>query len=175
MSAIDDALRANESYAAGFSGGELPSPPAKRLAVVACMDARIDPIRALGLKPGDAHVIRNAGGIVTEDTLRSLILSHHLLGTREFLIINHTDCGMVTFRDRELRERLERETRAKPEAPSAFLAFDDLDENVRAQIRAAQSHPWIPRSVIVRGFVFDVRTGKLREVSAEPAARRTAG
>lgn len=173
MGAIDDVLKANQAYAAGFNTRNLPIPPAKKLAVVACMDARIDPIRLLGLNLGDAHVIRNAGGIVTEDALRSLIISHHLLGTQEFIIINHTDCGMVTFQDEELRERLEKQTGEKPEVPTAFLAFPDLDENVRAQIRNVRSHPWIPKGIAVRGFVYDVHTGNLREV--RESAVRTAG
>ena len=174
MGAIDEVLAANQAYAAGFRAGGLPMPPGRKLAVVACMDARLDVAQVLGLKPGDAHVIRNAGGIVTEDALRSLIISHHLLGTEEFLIINHTDCGMLTFRDGELRERLVKETGASPAVPAAFYAFPDLDENVRAQIRNIRSHPWIPQGIPVRGFVYDVHTGKLREVS-ESAARRTAG
>ena len=120
----------------------------------------------LGLKTGDAHIIRNAGGIVTEDALRSLIISHHLLNTEEFIIINHTDCGMLTFRDEELRDRLQRQSGTATVAPGHFYAFADVAENVRQQIQKVKSHPWIPGKIPVRGFVFDVKTGRLREVSA---------
>src|SRR5574340_958599 len=164
MSAIAEVLAANESYAQDFNLGHLPMPPARKLAVVACMDARLSVEQMLGLETGDAHVIRNAGGIVTEDALRSLLISHYLLGTEEFLIINHSDCGMLTFKDEELRERLEKETGRAAVAPVHFHAFANLEENVRRQISRVRSHPWIPRHVPVRGFVYDVRTGRLREV-----------
>ncbi len=167
MGAIEEVLAANETYARSFTLGHLPMPPARKLAVVACMDARLTVEQALGLKTGDAHVIRNAGGIVTEDALRSLVISHHLLGTREFLIINHTDCGMLTFRDEELQTRLERETRAAAVAPARFFAFSNPEENVRRQIQKIRSHPWIPNTIPVRGFVYDVKTGRLKEVSAQ--------
>lgn len=165
MSVIDELLKSNQEYVRNFTSGQLPIPPARKLAVVACMDARLVPSQILGLKTGDAHVIRNAGGIVTEDALRSLIISHHLLGTQEFVIINHTDCGMFTFKDEDLRSRLQRETGAAAVAPSRFYAFSDLEDNVREQIQKVRSHPWIPKSIVVRGFVYDVKTGKLNEVS----------
>ena len=140
-------------------------PPAKKLAVLACMDARLDVELILGLKPGDAHIVRNAGGIATEDALRSLIISHHLLGTQEFMVINHTDCGMLTFKDHELTERLKRETGGVGVVPSAFHSFTNLDQNVKEQVMKLRAHPWIPRQIPIRGFVYDVKTGKLREVA----------
>jgi carbonic anhydrase len=169
MSIIDDALRANQDYAQSFHLGNLPMPPSRKLAVVACMDARLTIEPMLGLKTGEAHIIRNAGGLITEDALRSLVISHQLLGTREFMIVNHTDCGMLTFHDEELRERLIRETGGVPVAPSSFGAFDNVEENVRRQILKLRVHPWIPREIPVRGFVYDVRSGKLSEVVAERA------
>jgi len=169
MSQIDETLKANEDYARRFAGGNTSLPPARKLAVVACMDARIQVSQILGLKTGDAHIIRNAGGIVTEDALRSLILSHHLLGTQEFMIINHTGCGMLTFRDEEVRARLEKATGSFPVAPARFYAFPDLETNVREQIQRVRSHPWIPQEVSVRGFIYDVKTGRLQEVGAARA------
>ena len=127
MSVIDETLAANQDYARQFQLGDLPMPPGRRLAVVACMDARLTVEPVLGLKTGDAHIIRNAGGIVSEDALRSLVISHHLLGTQEFIVINHTDCGMLTFQDHELRERLQRETGTATVAPAAFFSFSDLE------------------------------------------------
>jgi carbonic anhydrase len=167
MSIVDEALRANQTYAAQFGTGGLAMPPAKKLAVLACMDARLDVAQILGLKPGDAHVIRNAGGIATEDAIRSLIISHFLLGTQEFMLINHTDCGMLTFKDHDLVERLKRETGAMAVAPAAFHSFTSLDQNVREQVMKLRSHPWIPKEIPVRGFIYDVKTGKLREVGVE--------
>lgn len=168
MSTVTDQLvQANRGFAAGFQLGHLPLPPARKVAIVACMDARLTIEPALGLQTGDAHIIRNAGGIVTEDAIRSLIISHHLLGTQEFLVINHTDCGMLTFRDEELSGRLERETGAAAVAPAHFHAFGDLEDNVRQQVRRIRSHPWIPGHIPVRGFVYDVRSGALQEVAAE--------
>ena len=164
MSLIDETLRANEAYAQQFSLGDLPIPPGRKLAVVACMDARVTVEELLGIKTGDAHIIRNAGGIVTEDALRSLVISHHLLGTQEFMIINHTDCGMLTFKDEELIDRLNSETGKPVVAPSHFHAFSNLEENVRLQVGKVKSHPWIPSSIPVRGFVFDVKSGRLKEV-----------
>lgn len=166
MGAIDEVLQASQTYASRFNMGNLPMPPARKLAVVACMDARLDVAQVLGLKPGDAHVIRNAGGIVTSDALRSLIISHHLLGTQEFMVINHTDCGMLTFRDQELIDRLRKNTGTSTAGPSAFHAFTNLEENVREQIQNIRSHPWIPQSIPVRGFIYDVKTGKLSEVAS---------
>lgn len=174
MSVIDDVLRANESYVARFNAGNLPMPPTRKLAVVACMDARLDVAQILGLNPGDAHVIRNAGGIVTGDALRSLIISHHLLGTQEFMIINHTDCGMLTFRDAELIDRLRKSTGTSTVGPAAFHAFTNIEDNVRQQIQKLRSHPWIPQGIPVRGFIYDVKTGRLREVAAAEAKRSMA-
>lgn len=165
MSSTDEVIKANESYAQNFTKGELPQSPARKLAIVACMDARLVVSEALGLSAGDAHIIRNAGGVVTDDALRSLILSHHLLGTEEFIIINHTDCGMLSFDEDELRARLRRETGAEADAPIDFHAFRDLEENVRQQIEKVMAHPWIPQQVVVRGFIYDVKTGRLNEVS----------
>lgn len=172
MSITDELLKANEQYAHAFNLGHLPMPPARKVAVVACMDARLTVEAALGLKTGDAHVIRNAGGIVTEDALRSLLISHHLLGTQEFLIINHSDCGMLTFKDEELFARLETTTGTAAVAPVHFHAFSDLEANVRRQIQRVRSHPWVPKEISVRGFVYDVKTGRLREV--QPAATAVA-
>jgi carbonic anhydrase len=171
MSVIDEVLRANQEYAQSFRLGNLPMPPGRKLAVVACMDARMTIEPMLGLKTGEAHIIRNAGGLITEDALRSLIISHHLLGTREFMIVNHTDCGMLTFEDDELRERLIRQTNGVPVAPASFGAFRDVEENVRRQILKLRAHPWIPREVPVRGFVYDVRSGKLSEVTGAERTR----
>ena len=165
MSVIDEALKANEAYAQNFSLGHLPMPPARKLAVVACMDARLVVSQILGLKAGDAHIIRNAGGIVTEDAVRSLIISHQLLGTQEFIIINHTDCGMLTFKDEDLRSKLQKQTGTASVAPAAFHAFTNLEENVRQQIQKVKSHPWIARGISVRGFVYDVKTGRLKEIT----------
>jgi carbonic anhydrase len=165
MAVTDELLKANEAYAKGFTQGNLPMPPARKLAVVACMDARLVPSQILGTKNGDIHVIRNAGGIVTEDALRSLLISHYLLGTQEFVIINHTDCGMLTFKDEDLLAKLQGATGTAAVAPNHFYAFDNLETNVRRQIQKVKSHPWIPKSLPVRGFIYDVKTGRLREVS----------
>ena len=169
MSIIDEVLRGNQNYAAEFKMSNLAMPPAKKLAVLACMDARLDVEQILGLKAGEAHIIRNAGGIATGDAVRSLIISHYLLGTQEFMVINHTDCGMLTFKDHDLTERLKRETGAMAVGPSVFHSFTNLDQNVKDQIMKLRAHPWIPQSVAVRGFVYDVKLGKLREVAAEQA------
>jgi carbonic anhydrase len=168
MSVIDEVLEANREYSRHFTSGRLPAPPARRLAVVACMDARLVISRMLGLKEGDAHVIRNAGGIVDDDALRSLIISHHLLGTREFMLVHHTDCGMLAFKDDDLRARLWKQTGAAAVAPARFYSFRDLEANLREQMAKLRSHPWIPKSIPVRGFLFDVETGRLREVSEGP-------
>ncbi len=164
MSVTDEVLKANEKYAQGFAYGNLPMPPGRKLAVVACMDARLDVAQILGLKPGEAHVIRNAGGVASADAIRSLIISTYLLGTQELIIINHTDCGMLTFKEDDLRLRLQRETGALAAEPARFYAFPNVEQNVREQILALKSHPWIPKQVLVRGFVYDVKTGKLTEV-----------
>jgi len=164
MSTINETLAENQKYARAFHLGNLPMPPARKLAIVACMDARMTIEPMLGLQTGEAHIIRNAGGLVTEDALRSLIISYHLLGTREFMIINHTDCGMLTFQDTELKEKLHAATQAYSALPAAFHAFRDLEKNVRQQIAKVKSHPWLPQEVPVRGFIYDVKTGQLNEV-----------
>jgi len=162
MSTTDELLSNNESYASGFSKGDLPMPPSKKVAVVACMDARLDPARALGLEEGDAHVIRNAGGVITDDEIRSLAISQTLLGTEEIILLHHTDCGMVTFTDDQLLDQLEKSTGERPEwSPRTF---DDLDHDVRDSIRRIEESPFVPHKN-VRGFVYDVETGKLREVA----------
>jgi len=169
MGVIDEALAANEAYARSFDQGQLRMPPARKLAVLACMDARLTVERILGLKTGDAHIIRNAGGVVTEDALRSLLISHYLLGTQEFLIINHADCGMLTFQDDDLRARLQNESGTAAVAPAHFHAFSNVEEHVREQIQKLRSHPWIPERIPVRGFVYNEKTGRLKEVSAGAA------
>jgi carbonic anhydrase len=162
MSATDDVVRNNEQYASSFDKADLPLPPARKLAVVACMDARIVVSRVLGLDEGDAHVIRNAGGVITDDAIRSLAISQRLLGTEEIVLIHHTDCGMLTFSDDDFKRSIQDETGVKPAwAPEAF---GDLDEDVRQSIARIEASPFIPRKN-VRGFVYEVETGKLREVS----------
>jgi carbonic anhydrase len=163
MSATDELLANNEAYSARFDKSDLPLPPAKRLAVVACMDARLDPARILGLSEGDAHIIRNAGGVVTDDEIRSLAISQRLLGTEEIVLIHHTDCGMLTFSDDDFRRSIQEETGIKPQW--AAEAFGDLDEDVRQSIARIKASPFIPRKDAVRGFVYEVETGRLREVS----------
>ncbi|MGE0824880.1 MAG: beta-class carbonic anhydrase [Candidatus Binatia bacterium] len=165
MSVIDDVLKANDAYAQQFTFGHLLMPPSRKLAIVACMDARMTVEQMLGLHTGEAHIIRNAGGIVTEDALRSLLISHYLLGTQEFMVINHTDCGMLTFRDEELRARLQRTSGTAVVTPAHFYAFSDVVNNVRQQLQKVRSHPWMPQQVPARGFVYDVKTGKLTEVA----------
>jgi carbonic anhydrase len=162
MSATDDLIANNEAHAASFSK-RASGPPAPKVAVLACMDSRLDPAEVLGLQEGDAHVIRNAGGVATEDAIRSLVISQRLLGTEEIILIHHTDCGMVTFRDEDLQAAIEDETGIRP--PFAFEAFQDLEESVRQSIATIVSSPFIPRTDHVRGFVYDVETGRLREVS----------
>ena len=164
MSVADELLRANEAFARNFTLGELSVRPKRRVAVLACMDSRILFEHCLGLKPGDAHMIRNAGGIATEDALRSLIVSHHLLDTQEFIIINHTDCGLLKVREDELKARLREKMGATADSPTDFHAFDDLESNVRQQVQRVRSHPWIPKDIPVRGFVYDVKTGRLKEI-----------
>ncbi len=162
MSVIDELLRNNESYAANFDKAGLPGAPAKKLAVVACMDARVIPTRILGLEEGDAHVIRNAGGVITDDEIRSLAISQHLLGTEEIVLIHHTGCGMLTFTDDEFKQRLEEESGERPDWDPG--AFDDLEGNLRASKQRIQDSPFIPRKDSIRGFVYEVETGRLREV-----------
>ena len=162
MSVTDDLLANNERYAAGFKG-LLPLPPSAHLAVVACMDARLNVYGILGLREGEAHVIRNAGGVITDDEIRSLAISQRLLGTTEIILIHHTDCGMLTFTDDGFKRAIQDETGIKPEW--AAEAFTDLDEDVRQSTARIKASPFIPHKDAVRGFVFDVATGKLNEVS----------
>ncbi len=162
MSGIDRLLENNERYASGFDKGDLPMPPAQHIAVVACMDARLDTHRLLGIGEGDAHLIRNAGGVVTEDVIRSLAISQRLLGTREIMLIHHTDCGMLTFRDDELKAQILADTGLRPSF--AFEAFPDPDDDVRQSIARIQASPFVPERGQVRGFVYEVETGRLREV-----------
>jgi carbonic anhydrase len=164
LSVADELLRANETFARNFKLGDLAVRPKRHVAVLACMDSRILFEHCLGLHPGDAHMIRNAGGIATDDALRSLIVSHHLLDTQEFIIINHTDCGLLKVREDELKARLAQKMGTSSDTPVHFHAFDDLEANVRQQIERVKSHPWIPKHIPVRGFVYDVKTGKLNEV-----------
>jgi carbonic anhydrase len=163
MSVTDELVANNETYSAQFDKGDLPLPPAKKVAVLACMDARLDPARVLGLDEGDAHVIRNAGGVVTDDEIRSLAISQRLLGTEEIVLIHHTDCGMLTFSDDDFKRSIQEETGIKPEW--AAEAFGDLDEDVRQSIARIKASPFIPRKDGIRGFVYEVETGRLREVT----------
>jgi carbonic anhydrase len=162
MSVTDELLKNNEAYAAAFDKGDLPLPPGQKVAVVACMDARLNPYGILGLEEGDAHVIRNAGGVVTDDEIRSLAISQRLLGTEEIILIHHTECGMLTFTDDEFKRSIQDDVGIKPEW--AAEAFSDLDEDVRQSIARIKASPFIPRKESVRGFVYDVTSGKLREV-----------
>jgi carbonic anhydrase len=161
MSAIDELLANNAAYAASFSG-PLPLPPSKRVAVVACMDARLSVYAMLGLAEGQAHVIRNAGGVITDDAIRSLAISQRLLGTKEIILIHHTDCGMLTFTDDEFKRSIEQDTGIRPSW--AAEAFPELEQDVRQSIARIKASPFVPHTDAVRGFVFDVATGKLNEV-----------
>jgi len=163
MSTTDQLLENAERYASEFDKGDLPLPPGKKVAVLACMDARLNPYGILGLEEGDAHVIRNAGGVVTDDEIRSLAISQRLLGTEEIILIHHTDCGMLTFTDDDFKRQVQDDTGIKPEW--AAEAFPDLDEDVRQSIARIEASPFIPNKDSVRGFVYEVETGKLREVS----------
>ncbi|MYH69702.1 MAG: carbonic anhydrase [Gammaproteobacteria bacterium] len=163
MSLIDELLLNNARYAENFDKGELPAPPARQLAVVACMDARLDPHRILGLEEGDAHVIRNAGGVVSEDVIRSLVISQRLLGTREIVLIHHTDCGMLTFRDDDVKDTIEADTGLRP--AFALEAFRDLEGNIRQSMARIRVNPFIPHKDQLRGFVYDCATGRLEEVA----------
>ena len=163
MSVIDEVLAANEIYARTHELRALTPRPARKLAVLTCMDTRLS-IRTMGLKTGDAHIIRNAGGIVTDDAVRSLVISHYLLGTEEFMVINHTDCGLMHTTEQDLRTRIQNRAGTAAIAPAFFYAFQNIDENVRHQLQKLRSHPWIPKEVAVRGFVYDVTSGQLREI-----------
>ena len=163
MSVIDEVLVANEIYARTHELRKLTPRPERKLAVLTCMDTRLS-IRTMGLKTGDAHVIRNAGGIVTDDSLRSLVVSHYLLGTEEIMVINHTDCGLMQTSEQDLRSRIQNRAGTAAVSPAFFYAFQNIDENVRHQLQKLHTHPWIPDTVVVRGFVYDVSTGLLREI-----------
>jgi carbonic anhydrase len=162
MSTTDQLLKNAQEYAASFDKGDLPIPPGGKVAIVACMDARLNPYGILGLAEGDAHIIRNAGGVITDDQIRSLAISQRLLGTDEIILIHHTDCGMLTFSDDDFREQIRADTGIKP--PWAAEAFADLDTDVRQSIARIQASPFIPVKSSVRGFVYDVHDGSLREV-----------
>ena len=163
MSVTDELIQANEAYAASFDKGDLPIPPGKRVAVVACMDARLIPTKALGLEEGDAHVIRNAGGLA-RDALRSLVISQQLLGTQEVVILHHTDCGMLTFQNEDVYAKV-RDSLGADASDIDFQPFSDLEQSVRDDIRFLKDSPLIPDDVSIRGFVYDVKTGKVSEVS----------
>jgi carbonic anhydrase len=163
MSVIDEVLAANQNYAKTHELRRLTPRPERKLAVLTCMDTRLQ-ILTLGLKAADAHIIRNAGGIVTDDSLRSLLISHYLLGTEEFMIINHTDCGLMQTTEEDLRTRIQNRAGTAAISPAFFFAFQNIEENVRHQLQKLRTHPWIPDKVVVRGFVYDVTSGLLREV-----------
>jgi carbonic anhydrase len=163
MDVVDDLLEHNRAFAAGVEPGHLDIHPARRLAVVTCMDSRLDAFAALGLRQGEAHVLRNAGGVITDDVIRSLAISQRCLGTQEIMLIHHTDCGMLTFNDQEFAEKLEGETGQRPQWEAR--SFADLDQDVRDSIQRIKDSSFIPRTDSVRGFVYDVKTGGLREVS----------
>ncbi len=164
MSVTDELLENAERYASGFDKGELPLPPGRRIAIVACMDARLNPYGLLGLSEGEAHVIRNAGGVITEDGIRSLAISQRLLGTEEIMLIHHTDCGMLTFTDDDFKRQVQEDVGIKPQW--AAESFPDLDEDVRQSIARIKASPFIPISDNTRGFVYDVSDGTLREVDS---------
>lgn len=162
MSVTDELLQNNTNYAESFDKGDLPMPPGKHVAVVACMDARLNVYGMLGLTEGEAHVIRNAGGVVTDDVIRSLTISQRLLGTQEIILIHHTDCGMLTFSDDEVRARIQADVGIKPHFP--MESFSDLEEDVRQSIARIKASPFVPNKDNVRGFVYEVETGRLREI-----------
>jgi carbonic anhydrase len=164
MTVVQEFLKANEAYAASFHKGDLPLPPARKVAVLACMDARLDPARALGLEEGDAHVIRNAGGRASDDALRSLIISEQLLATDTIVILHHTDCGMLTFSNEDLRTKLQGEFHTSADNID-FLPFKNLEQSVRDDIATIKNSPFIPESISVVGFIYDVHSGKLLPVS----------
>ncbi len=161
MSATDEFLSNNADYVSGFGKGDLPMPPGKKVAVLACMDARLDPARALGLSEGDAHIIRNAGGVASEDALRSLVISQRLLGTEEIILIHHTDCGMETFTDQAVKDQILADTGLRPSF--SFEAFPEAEADVRQTAARIRANPFVP-SKNIRGFVYEVETGRLREV-----------
>jgi len=162
MSVIDELLSNNEVYAESFDKGDLPLGPSKQIAILTCMDARLEPMKMLGLSVGDAHVIRNAGGVVTDDAIRSLTISQRLLGTKEIILIHHTDCGMLKFKDDDLKAQIEAETKIRP--PFALEAFGHLEDDVLQSIARIKASPFVPHKENIRGFVYDVEKGRLREV-----------
>ena len=162
MSVTDELVRNNETYARSFKKGDLPLPPAKHVAVLACMDARLDVHKILGLEEGDAHIVRNAGGVATDDAIRSLVISQRLLGTKEIVLIHHTDCGMLTFKDDDVKRKIESEVGIRP--PFALEAFSDLEADVKQSIARIQASPFIPNKTSVRGFIYDVKSERLNEV-----------
>ena len=164
MSEVQKFQKANEAYAASFSKGNLPMPPGRHVAILTCMDARLDPARFLGLEEGDAHVIRNAGGRASDDALRSLTISEQLLGTNEVVVIHHTDCGMLTFSNEDLRKKLKQELNADAEHID-FLPFKDLEQSVRDDVATIKNSPFIPKNIEVSGFIYDVRSGRLLPVT----------
>ncbi len=166
MSAIDALLENNRRFAQRFDQGPLPRTPDKGLAIVACMDARLDPYRILGLEPGDAHVIRNAGGVISDEDIRSLAISQHVLGTEEVMVIHHTDCGMLGFDGAAFADQLETETGLRP--PWEARSFSDLEQDVRDSLERIRRSPFVPRTKGVRGFVYEVESGRLREVYEQP-------
>jgi len=164
MATVEEFLKANEAYASTFTKGSLPMPPARHVAVLTCMDARLIPARFLGLEEGDAHVIRNAGGRASEDAIRSLIISEQLLGTTEIVVIHHTDCGMLTFSNKDLHTKLQQEFKADA-SHIDFLPFSDLEQSVRDDLATIKASPFIPESIAVSGFIYDVSSGKLLPVT----------
>ena len=163
MSVTDEIVIANEKYSRNHELKHLSPRPRKKVVIIMCMDTRLT-IKTLGLEVGDAHILRNAGGIVTDDVIRSLLISHYKLGTEEFVLINHTDCGMLTFTDEEFRQQLERSSGTATVAPTQFHSFKDVEKNVREQLQKLRSHPWIKKEISLRGFVYDVKTGRLKEI-----------
>ena len=172
MSVLDEVLRVNAEFVRHYDSSRATAPVVRRLAVVACMDYRIPLAEAFGLKPGDAYIIRNAGGVVTEDVIRSLLVAHYRLGVEEILIVNHTECGMQTFRDEDLRADIRRRRGTDAIAPEQFHAFQDLEDHVRQQIQRIRSHPWMPSRILVNGCIYDVHTGRLTPVALDDATTR---
>jgi carbonic anhydrase len=171
MMELNNILKANENYSKYFKHGNLRATPARKLAILACMDARLTVEQVLGLDTGEAHIIRNAGGIATDDAIRSLIISHELLGTEEFLVVNHTDCGMLTFTDEDLRKKLSEKYKADS-SQLKFHSFPDLEANVKNQIYKIKSSQFLPKDIPVYGFVYDVSTGKLKQVAEEEGIKQ---
>jgi carbonic anhydrase len=166
MAELDKIRDSNEEYSHNFKYGTLPIPPARKLAVLACMDARLNVNEALGLETGNAHIIRNAGGIATDDAIRSLIISHELLGTQEFVVINHTDCGMLTFADKDLQKDLRQKYKSDA-SEIKFYSFPNLEENVKNQVNKIKSTPFLPPDIPVHGFIYDVKTGKIERIAGD--------